>query len=567
MEHDPLFNVLILLGAVVVAVVLFRRISLPPILAYLVVGTLVGPNVLGWFDNSETIALLGEIGVAFLLFTIGLEFSLPRFMAMRRILIGLGGAQVAAGTLTGGLIAWWSGLPLPQAFVIGGALSMSSTAIVIKQLTDQLELSSRHGNLSLGILLFQDLAAVPFLAVIPILASNNGGSIEAALGLALLKAVLVLAVLVAFGRYALRPIFHEVARARSVELFTLSVLLVSLLAAWLTHKMGLSFALGAFVAGMMLSETEYRHLIERELRPFTDVLLGLFFITVGTRLDPGVLPQTWPWVLTMAGGLVFGKGGLIVLLSWWFGRDWKTALRTGIVLGHGGEFGFALLALALTTGLMTLDDLQPVLAAIIATMLIAPLLVRFNQELADRVLSTAQEPPDDAAADIAASTMDLDRHVILCGYGRVGRQLAGLLKAEGVPFVAIDSNPQLVKEAWNDGESVFYGDAGGPELLDALGLERAAALVVSFNNEQAAMNILRAVRQRRVDLQILLRSRDEDDLARLMEAGATDVIPETFETGLMLGVQLLAGLGVSESHIGEHIRRAREDHHQLKSSR
>ncbi|MBT8447364.1 MAG: cation:proton antiporter, partial [Gammaproteobacteria bacterium] len=296
MEHDPLLTTLVLLGTVVAAVVLFRRLALPPILAYLVVGTLIGPNVLGWFDNSETIELLGEIGVAFLLFTIGLEFSIPRFMGMRRILIGLGGAQVLAGTLTGGLIAWWSGLSLPLAFVIGGALSMSSTAIVIKQLTDQLELSSRHGNLSLGILLFQDLAAVPFLAVIPILADGGGGSIEAALGFALLKAVLVLGVLVAVGRYALRPIFHEVARAHSVELFTLSVLLVSLLAAWLTHKMGLSFALGAFVAGMMLSETEYRHLIERELRPFTDVLLGLFFIPVGTRLDPSVLPETWPWV-------------------------------------------------------------------------------------------------------------------------------------------------------------------------------------------------------------------------------------------------------------------------------
>ncbi len=540
-------------------VALFRRVGMPPVLGYLFVGIAIGPHALGLVSNNETVALLGEVGVAFLLFSIGLEFSLPQFMAMRSVLLGLGGAQVLVGTLSGALIAWWIGIPVAAAFVVGGALAMSSTAIVIKQLTDQVELQARHGNLSLGILLFQDLAAVPFLVIIPLLAADGERSLAVALELALVKAVIAFAVMLAAGRYALRPLFHEVASARSNELFTLTVLFVSLLAAWLTEQLGLSLALGAFLAGMMLSETEYRHQIEVELRPFKDVLLGLFFVTVGMRFDVTVLPEIWPWVLLLATGLVLGKGVAIVLLAWFWGRDRAVSLRTGVVLGHGGEFGFALLALAMATGLLSNSDAQPILAGIIVSMLIAPVLIRHNRGIAERLLPARSAPVSTDVEEIASMVHDTSGHIVLCGYGRVGSQIGALLTAEHVPFVAIDLHPQLVRDAWEDGRQVFYGDVSHRDVLRALGVERARALVVSFDNERAALHILREARAVNRELPILVRSRDDTNLERLLAAGASEVVPETLETSIMLTSRLLHTLGVSDEQVEARITALRED--------
>ena len=321
MEHAVPTEVLTLLAAAVLTVALFRRLRLPPVLGYLLAGVVGGPHALAWFgagnDNDVVLQLLGELGVAFLLFAIGLEFSLPQFWAMRHTLVGLGGAQVLAGTLSGGLIAWWLGVPAPAAIVVGGALAMSSTAIVVRQLTEQFELQDAHGRLALGVLLFQDLAAVPFLVVIPILAAGpvQSQALAGALLIALAKAAAALTVLLLIGRWALRPLFHQIAAARSAELFTLTVLLIALLAAWLTDRLGLSLALGAFLSGMMLGETEYRHQIEADIRPFRDLLLGLFFITIGMRLDPAALPALWAWVALLVIGLVAGKGLLIAVLA------------------------------------------------------------------------------------------------------------------------------------------------------------------------------------------------------------------------------------------------------------
>jgi len=385
MDHSVLDGIIVLLLLSVLAVALVRRLHLPPILGYLVVGAVFGEHAVGWIPGGKEVEFLAEFGVVFLLFMIGLEVSMAHLLAMRRVLLGLGGLQVALSTLSTVAVAMLIGVNWESAIAIGGALALSSTAIVVKQLQEQLEIHSRHGRNALGILLFQDLSVVPFLVAIPILASGSdaiGGALLISLG----KAVLAFGIMFAVGHWALRPLLRWVTASYSVELFTLAILLLSLAAAWATYQMGLSLALGAFLAGVMLAETEYRHQIETEIRPFRDVLLGLFFVTVGTQLNLGALPEIWHWALLLTFGVIIGKGGLIVLLAWLMQRNLGVALRTGIVLGQGGEFGFALLALAITHGLMDNAAVQPILAALVLSMAIAPLLVRYNGAIAKHLV-------------------------------------------------------------------------------------------------------------------------------------------------------------------------------------
>lgn len=562
MEHELLGEILTLLAVTVFLVGLFRRLHLPPLLGYLFVGIVVGPHALGWFNDSTAAQLLGEIGVAFLLFAIGLHFSVPRFLEMRNVLLGLGGAQVLVGTVSGAVIAWWIGIPWATAVVVGGALAMSSTAIVVKQLTDQFELQARHGSMSLGILLFQDLAAVPFLVAIPILATGTEDGLALALVYAGIKGILALTVILVSGRLVLRRLFDEVAAAGSTELFTLTVLLVSLLAAWITSLLGLSLALGAFLAGMMLSETEYRHQIDAELRPFKDILLGLFFISVGMELNLAVLPAVWSWILLLVFGLIVGKGGVITLLTWIYSRDPAVGMRTGTVLGHGGEFGLALLALALSTGLLNPDDSQPILAAIVITMLLAPLLIRHNSALADWMLPVPA-PPDGRADSIANALEHTDKHVVICGFGRVAEQMSHLLAAESIPYVALDIRPERVKHGWRAGKRVFYGDASHRGILKAVGLERASALVVSFNDDAMASKIVQNARSVARELPILVRSEDDSNLESLLEAGATEVIPETLETSLMLTTNLMLLLKTPVDRIDDLVQAIRRQRYIL----
>lgn len=556
--HGMLGPILAAIASSVVLVALTRRLGLPSVLAYLFVGVALGPYALGWLENNQVIGFLGEIGIAFLLFAIGLEFSIPQFLAMRHTLLGLGGLQVAIGTFSGGLIAWWFGAPLAAAFIVGGALALSSTAIVVKQMVDQAELQQRHGTLALGILLFQDLAAVPLLVVIPILANGSQGELATSLSVALVKALLAFSVLLALGRYVLRPLFHEVGSARSSELFTVTVLFVSLFAAWVTEALGLSLALGAFLAGMMLSETEYRHQIEAELRPFKDLLLGLFFITIGMQLDLEGLIDIWPWVGLIILGLLFGKGGIIALLTYFWERNIRLALRTGCVLAHGGEFGFALLALAIGTGLLSIEDAQPILAGIIGSMLIAPVLIRYNGALIDRLMPTPSDRSSADIAEISEVTQDLDGHVVLCGFGRVGQQIANLLDAAGLQYVALDNHAAAVKSAWEDGRRVFFGDATDAGVLRAVGLERARVLVLSFDTEIAAIRTLQHAKAI-ADVPTLVRTRDEHSYERLMKAGADDVIPETLAASLSLGADILARMDVPVATISDLLARQREN--------
>ncbi len=563
-EYSFVNEILVLLAVSLAVGVLFLRLNLPPILGYLAVGVLVGPWGFAWIDDTEHTRALAEFGVVFLLFTIGLEFSLPQLIRMKRIVLGLGGLQVFLTTALTAAVVLYLGLPPESALVLGGVIAMSSTALVIRQLTDQVELHTRHGRNAVGILLFQDVMVIPFL----ILVSQPSGAVDglslATVLAALIKGLLALALILALGRWALRPLFRAIASFRSTELFTLTVLLVTLGAASITHEMGLSFALGAFLAGMMLSETEFRHEVEAEIRPFRDLLLGLFFITIGMLLNVSLLPEIWLPVLALLLLLISFKLVLITILCRLMGWDSAVALRTGLVLAHGGEFGFAILSLALGAEMLPDDAGQIVLAALLLSMAIAPLLIRYNGRLVWRLLpATATMSQQVIREQVSESSRGLSDHVIICGFGRVGQNIARFLEDENIGFIATDLDPVLVQNAIKAKEPVVYGDAANIEILKAAGVERAAALVISMNDDATALKILRRVRMLDSRIPILVRSRDDTNLKQLQQAGATEVVPETMEASLMLSSLLLMSLKVPMSHIFFKMRQVRKGRYAL----
>jgi CPA2 family monovalent cation:H+ antiporter-2 len=559
MAETLMRDVLILLALSVVGVALFRRLNLPPILGYLLVGLVAGPHAMGWLEDTHATHFLGEIGVVFLLFTIGLEFSLAQFWAMRNLVLGLGGSQVVLGTAAAGGVAWMAGMGVGASLVVGGALALSSTALVVKQLTEQLELHSPHGRVAFGILLFQDLAVVPFLVIIPLMAGDGGGMLTSVLW-ALGQGVLAVAFMLAVGRWAVRPIFREVARAHSGELFTLTALLAALAAAWATHEMGLSLALGAFLAGLMLGETEFRHQVEADIRPFRDVLLGLFFITIGMQLDLSLVPSQWQWVGGLLLLLLVGKLALVAGLTRLAGYPLQTASRTGIVLAQGGEFGFALMALAISQGLFSGDAARGVLTAAVLSMALAPLLIRYNGPLVQRLVGEGGLlGGEERGQELEAAGQEVEGHTILCGFGRVGQNLARFLREVGFDYVALDLDPMRVREAREGGEWVFYGNSTDQGILEAAGIHHASSLVVTFNEPARAERVVDGARRLRPDLPILVRTRDEKDVTRLSRAGATEVFPETLEASLMLGAEMLLALDVPSGEVMQLLESARTD--------
>ena len=557
-------DIVILLAVAVLVVALFRRLNLPPILGYLFVGVLVGFPGLPWLSMSSDTHLLAEFGVVFLMFTIGLEFSLPKLLTMRSTVLGLGGAQVTITTVVAGVLAWWLGMTPQGAFVVGGIIAMSSTAIVIKQLTDQGELNSRHGRLSVGILLFQDLAVIVFLVVIPTLASQAQGSLIVPLAWALFKGALVIFLLWAIGHWLQRPLLRYIAARHSSELFVLTVLLLTLSAAWATQQAGLSMALGAFLAGMVIGETEFRHQVEADIRPFQDVLLGLFFITIGMRLDLSVLPEIWYWVLLLLLGIVTFKTALITILGRLAGAQEVVALRAGLSLAQGGEFGFVLLSLALGYELIGGQASQIVLAAVLLSMALSPLLIRYNGALAGHLFKLSQgQTHAQAQETIGTNAQIMSQHIIICGYGRVGQNIARFLEQEGFEFVALDLDPLRVREAQEAGDRVHYGDSTRHEILEAAGLSRARAVVVTYHAVPVTLKVLAHIRRLRPDLPVLVRTRDDSDLERLLNAGATEVVPETLEASLMLASQLLLILGIPVTRVVRRVRDVRNDRYRF----
>jgi monovalent cation:H+ antiporter-2, CPA2 family len=565
--------VLLYLVAAVAGVALCRALRLPPMLGYLTLGVLIGPNALALAGDSAGVRHLAEFGVVFLMFVIGLEFNLPKLKSMRKLVFGLGLSQVALTVLaviaSNVLVAWvltalgrpWA-LGWQSAFALGGALAMSSTAIVVKLMAERLELESEHGRRVMGVLLFQDLAVVPFLVLIPALASSPGELVHA-LAVAALKAAVLLTVLLVGGQWAMRAWLTVVARRKSEELFVLNLLLVTLGLAWLTEMAGLSLALGAFIAGMLVAETEYKHQVETDIRPFHDVLLGLFFITIGMQLDWRAVFGQWPLVLLFSIAPVLFKFALVALLARFFGATPGVALRTGLYLAQAGEFGFVLLTLAANHELLPAQLQSPVLASMVLSMLSTPFIILYSNRIVMRLSANDWLLQSVAMTSIAKRAINTEAHVIICGYGRSGQNLARLLDAEGIPYMALDLDPDRVRQAAAAGQSVVFGDAARLQSLMAAGLARASAVVITYKDTPSALKILHLVRAHAPKVPVVVRTIDDADLEKLRAGGAAEVVPEALEGSLMLASHALALVGVPMRRVIRLARDARDARYSL----
>lgn len=554
-NHSFLVEILILLVVSIIVISVFRRFHMPSIIGFLGAGMITGPYGMGWVLSVEDLHLLSEFGVVFLLFTIGLEFSLSRLWAMRHSVLFIGGGQVfvTVGLITA--LAMSLGYSWEVAFVVAGALAMSSTAIVIKQLTEQVELKSRHGQMSIGILLFQDLAVVPFLVMIPLL-----GVGEAETGMiyelfwAMLKGISVFVLMISIGRWVIRPMFDDAVKSRSTELFTFSVLLVTLGAAYLTEWFGLSLALGAFLAGMMLSETKYKHQIELDIRPFQDVLLGLFFITVGMITDFHVILQQWYWLIPAVFGLLLMKAILIFGVAKSLGIEQGVALRSGISLAQGGEFGFVLLALAVNSQVLNTEVHQFVLATIFLSMLIAPFMIQANGYFAVLLCGMSYKKNlSNITQKVTNDLADMSDHVIICGYGLVGERVSHVLEREKVNWAALDLDIDIINGGHCIDAHIDYGDATHNEILLAAGLQRAKAIVVTFTDFPSIMKLLDSARKINSTVPIVVRANSEAYIDYLRQAGATEVIPEFVDSSLLMVSQLLLQMDLSVDHVFEEM--------------
>jgi monovalent cation:H+ antiporter-2, CPA2 family len=560
--------VLLYLVAAVLGVVLCRTLKLPPMLGYLAVGVLIGPNTLALAGDPAGAKALAEFGVVFLMFVIGLEFNLPKLRSMRSLVFGLGLSQVGltiVGALLGNvmLTALFAALTRPWdlnwqgAFVLGAAIAMSSTAILVKLMSERLELDSEHGRRVLGVLLFQDLAVVPLLVLIPAL-GEGGANLGWGMAVALAKAAALLTLLLVGGQRAMRWWLTLVARRKSEELFVLNLLLITLGLAWLTERAGLSLALGAFLAGMLVAETEYKHQVEIDIRPFHDVLLGLFFITIGMKLDWRPLVEHWLLVLLLTTLPVLAKAALVAGLARLFGAAPGVAIRTGLYLAQAGEFGFVLLALGTQQGLLVGSWTSPVLAAMVLSMLATPLLVTWSDRIVMRLSANDWMMQSVQLTAIARKAIRTEAHVIICGYGRSGQNLARLLERENIAYMALDLDPDRVRQAAAAGQSVVFGDAARLRSLMAAGLARASAVVVSYPDTASALKILGLVHEHAPRVPVIVRTIDDADLERLREAGAAEVVPEAMEGSLMLAAQALALVGVPMQRVIRITRDARD---------
>ncbi|MES2868374.1 MAG: monovalent cation:proton antiporter-2 (CPA2) family protein [Pseudomonadota bacterium] len=554
-------NLLIILASSLVVIALFRRLQLPPVLGYLCVGLLVGPTALDWVNDSPDLPDLAELGVVFLLFSLGLEFSLPKMLALRRVVFGLGSLQVLCSTAALGSLLYAFGMNPNAAFLLGAGLALSSTAIVSKELTSLGEIFSRHGQNAIGVLLFQDVVAVLLLTLVPVFSGSSDQAWYWALPVTLGKTVILFVGLLITSRLLLPRLFHEVAASRSAELFVLLALVIVLVTAWLTHLLGLSPALGAFLAGMLLGESHYRHQIEADIRPFRDILLGLFFVSIGMLIDLQLFIHHGFLILGLTLALMLIKGALVALLVKLRGSDGETAWRSGLALAQGGEFCFALMAQMQLNSLIPPDIAGYLLAATFCSMLLTPLLLRAAPQIAASLHRKSNEEAE--LEQITAQNAELHGHVVMCGYGRVGQSIARFLRSEHKDFVALDYDPDQIQEATKTDSCVHYGDARRGDLLRAVGLDRARLLVIAVDNTEVAMSVLKEARRITAEVPILVRTRDDSLLAELKAAGATEVVPELLESSLMLASHALIMLGLPEKAVQRRVDQVRHDRYHL----
>jgi monovalent cation:H+ antiporter-2, CPA2 family len=561
---------LLYLLAAVLGVVLCRSFKLPPMLGYLGVGVVVGPHALSLAQSAQSVRHLGEFGVVFLMFVIGLEFNLPKLRSMRKHVFGLGLLQVGMTMLLVTVAVLVMARWLPEvwdmgwqsALALGGALAMSSTAIVVKLMVERLELESEHGKRIMGILLFQDLAVVPLLVLIPAL-GTSAQNLFHALAIASVKATVLVTVLLVGGQHVMRRWLTLVARRKSEELFVLNLLFLTLGLAWLTELAGLSLALGAFIAGMLISETEFKHQVETDIRPFHDVLLGLFFISIGMLLDWRLVLENWRLVLLLLLVPPLLKIALVTALARLLGSSAGVALRCGLYLAQAGEFGFVLLTLAQESSLIPPSLLNPILASMVLSMLASPLVVMYSNHIVLKLVSNEWLQQSLQMTHIARRAISANRHVIICGYGRCGQNLARMLEREGIRYIALDLDPDRVRLAAAAGDSVVFGDSGRLQALMAAGLARASAVVVTFQEEASALKVLANTRSHAPQVPVIVRTQDDHNLEKLQAAGAAEVVPESLEGSLMLASHALALVGVPMRRVLRSVQDQRDARYNL----
>jgi CPA2 family monovalent cation:H+ antiporter-2 len=559
-------DALVVLGTAGIVVPIVSRLGFSPVLGYLGAGALLGPLGLGalinsfpvlfWFTvgDAKDVAGIAELGIVFLLFLIGLELSLPRLLTMRRLVFGLGGLQVLITTVLLAGVAIYAGSNLSEAIILGASLSLSSTAIVLELLSNQERLTSNVGRASFAVLLLQDLAVIPILMFISILAAGAGGSVLASLGRALLQAAIALAVIVVFGRVLLQPLLRMVAATRSRDLFIAAVLFVIIAAGVVANQAGLSMALGAFVAGLLLAETAYRKAIEAAIEPFKALLLGIFFFTVGMDIDVRELLREPALLAAAVVALIAVKSLLITGLARMFRLSWPVAVEMGLLLGPGGEFAFVGIGTAAGFGLIDARLASFALAVTSVTMALTPVLSVAGRRFAAR-LRTASP----VASELTTRPSGGGKHAIVVGYGRVGKVVCALLKEHGIAFIAADSDAHTVTHDRRDGHDVYYGDAADAEFLKICGLATAAGVIITIHDHDLIDDVVEHVRAIRPDVLIVSRARDANHARHLYQLGVSDAVPETMEASLQLSEAALVGLGVPAGPVIASIHEKRDE--------
>jgi CPA2 family monovalent cation:H+ antiporter-2 len=534
---------LIIFGFSLAGAILFQRLKMATIVSYIAVGVLIGPSALGLIDEPDRFEFLAEFGVVFLLFSLGLEFSLSKMLRLKFAIFGVGGVQVlTCSAVFAAAVYLWGG-NLNASIMIAGALALSSTAIVTRELINNRELHHLHGQLSVGVLLFQDLIAVVFLIMVPVLGSSESGTLGAALGEAAAYTVLLSIILLAAGKYLLPPIYREVAKNQSDEIFVLTTLVIVLLAAWLTHSFHLSMALGGFITGMMLGEGPFKYQIENDVKPFKNILLGLFFVSIGMLIDLSMLIDHWPRILLFTAGLIAIKIAVVSLVVKLLGHSASDALSVGLTLGQAGEFGLALMALALLNGVVPADQSSFIIIIAIFSMVASPFLIRHASALAERAFGNKPELPE------TAMNLQLADHVIIGGYGRLGRTIVDLLEQAELPYIVIEQNINLVEQARQDGVNIVYGDSHSPELLGLCHLTEARLIVLTFKSVSEGQAAISGIRQRSAEIPILVRCHTHEGYEELLSLGASKIFPELLESSMLISRHVLELLEMDKNQI------------------
>jgi monovalent cation:proton antiporter-2 (CPA2) family protein len=553
-ETHYLADILVLLAAAVIAVPLFQRLGLGSVLGYLAAGALVGPWGLGFIDQIEEIRHIAEFGVIFLLFIIGIELKPARLWAMRRMVFGLGTAQLmVTGSAIAGLTLLF-GQPLKVAVIIGFGLALSSTAFGLQILTERGEMGTSHGQTAFSVLLLQDLAVVPLLALVSLLAADT--ALLEGIEFAILEALLVIASVILIGRFLLTPVLHLVAISRTAEVFTAAAVFAVLGTAWLMEEVGLSLALGAFLAGLMMANSHYRHQIIADIQPFRGILLGLFFMGVGMTINFGLLGRQSVLIAGLVLGLLLIKSVILWVLCRLMGVGTPDAVRVSMLLSQSGEFGFVLFGLAAISGILPEDIFHILILLVALTMTTTPLMVNFCEYIGKCLAKTT------VRHDVSANHIEIGQpHVIIAGFGRVGRRVARILQVGNVPYLSIESNADRVREGRRDGFPVFYGDASQVDVLKAADAEHAGVLVCTFDQAVPAMRLVNSMRQHYPDIAIHARGRDRQHCDQLLKAGATIAISETLEASLQLGSETLSTMGVFEEDAAALIESFRKEYY------